>query len=80
MILFGGAARAAYLLHRSLKNIGVDSQILVQDKQSDDYTAIAPGSKVSKSIGKLTPTLHSLPLRIYSLARSLYLLLNSIKH
>ena len=32
----GGAARAAYSIHRGLKNIGVDSQMLVQNKQSDD--------------------------------------------
>lgn len=61
----GGAARATYRLHRSLKTIGVDSQMLVQDKESDDYTVIAPESKVSKGIGKLKPTLDSLPLQLY---------------
>lgn len=61
----GGAARAAYRLHRGLKNIGVDSQMLVQNKQSDDYTVICPVSKLSKGIGKLKPTLDSLPLQLY---------------
>ena len=28
----GGAARAAYRLHQGLRNIGIDSQMLVQDK------------------------------------------------
>jgi glycosyltransferase involved in cell wall biosynthesis len=55
-----GAARAAYRLHQGLKNIGVDSQIFVQNKQSDDYTVIAPVSKPSKGIGKLAPTLDRL--------------------
>jgi glycosyltransferase involved in cell wall biosynthesis len=61
----GGAARAAYRLHRGLQNIGVDSQMLVQNKQSDDYTVTAPVSKLSKGIGKLKPTLDSLPLQLY---------------
>ena len=61
----GGAARAAYRLHRGLQNIGVDSQMLVENKQSDDYTVISPISKVSKGIGKLKPTLDILPLQLY---------------
>ncbi|MFM6242856.1 MAG: glycosyltransferase family 4 protein [Dolichospermum sp.] len=61
----GGAARAAYRLHQGLQNIAVDSQMLVQNKQSDDYTVIAPERKVSKGIGKLKPTLDSLPLQLY---------------
>ena len=39
----GGAARAAYRLHRSLLEQGVDSQMLVQSKQSDDYTVKTSG-------------------------------------
>ncbi|MFM6022873.1 MAG: glycosyl transferase, partial [Dolichospermum sp.] len=42
----GGAARAAYRLHQGLQNIAVDSQMLVQNKQSDDYTVIATERKV----------------------------------
>jgi glycosyltransferase involved in cell wall biosynthesis len=61
----GGAARAAYRLHRGLQNIGVDSKMLVQNKQSDDYTVIASASKLSKGIGKLKPTLDILPLQLY---------------
>ena len=61
----GGAARATYRLHRGLQNIGVNSQMLVQDKRSDDYTVIAPESKLSKGIGKLKPSLDSLPLQLY---------------
>ncbi|MEI6330021.1 MAG: glycosyltransferase family 4 protein [Pseudanabaena sp. ELA645] len=61
----GGAARAAYRLHKGLQSINVDSQMLVQNKQSDDYTVIAPESKVSIGIGKLKHTLDILPLQIY---------------
>ena len=66
----GGAARAAYRLHRGLKNIGVDSQMLVQNKQSDDYTVIGPVSKIDKGIGKLKPTLDGLPIQLGSIGVS----------
>jgi len=39
--------------------------MLVQNKESDDYTVIAPASKLSKGIGKLKPTLDALPLQLY---------------
>jgi len=61
----GGAARAAYRLHRGLQNVSVDSQMLVQNKQSDDYKVISPASKLGKGIGKLKPTLDILPLQVY---------------
>ncbi|MBD3789206.1 MAG: glycosyltransferase family 4 protein [Campylobacterales bacterium] len=61
----GGAARAAYRLHQALLSQGVDSQMLVQSKSSDDYTVIDPKTKIEKALGKLRPTLDSLPLRFY---------------
>jgi glycosyltransferase involved in cell wall biosynthesis len=61
----GGAARAAYRLHKALLGQNVDSQILVQSKSSDDFTVIGPQSKVQKAFGNLRPTLDSLSLRKY---------------
>jgi len=61
----GGAARAAYRLHRALIEAEVDSQMLVQDKKSDDYTVIGPETKVQKAIAKLRPTLDNLPVKRY---------------
>ncbi len=61
----GGAARAAYRLHRALIEAEVDSQMLVQDKKSDDYTVIGPETKVQKAIAKLRPTLDHLPVKRY---------------
>jgi len=61
----GGAARAAYRLHRALLNSGIDSQMLVQDKSSDDYTVIGPTTKVQKAIAKIRPTIDSLPVKLY---------------
>lgn len=61
----GGAARAAYRLHRALLEDGVDSQMLVQSKSSDDYTVITEVGKAKKTINKLRPFLDSLPTRLY---------------
>jgi glycosyltransferase involved in cell wall biosynthesis len=61
----GGAARAAYRLHKALLGQNVDSQMLVQSKSSDDFTVIGPQSKVQKYFGKLRPTLDSLSVRKY---------------
>lgn len=61
----GGAARAAYRLHRALLDIGVDSKMLVQVKSSDDYTVIGPTKKVRKAINRFRPILDSFPVRRY---------------
>lgn len=61
----GGAARAAYRLHRSLLAQNIDSQMLVQDKTSDDWTITAATTKLQKGLNKLRPTLDELPVRLY---------------
>ena len=63
----GGAARAANRLHQGLKSININSQMLVQVKQSDDRAVI--GSSAEPGIGKartgLRLTLDRLPLKFY---------------
>jgi len=61
----GGAARAAYRLHKALLNEGIDSQMLVQKKSSDDYTVIGPISKIEKTFSFLRPQLDQLPVKFY---------------
>jgi glycosyltransferase involved in cell wall biosynthesis len=61
----GGAARAAYRLHKALLGQNIDSQMLVQSKSSDDFTVITKTSKLRKSLNKLRPTIDSLPVRFY---------------
>lgn len=61
----GGAARAAYRLHRALLVQEIDSQMLVQTKASDDRTVIGPVSKLGKGLGRVRPTLDQLPNRFY---------------
>lgn len=61
----GGAARAAYRLHNALLTEGVDSQMLVQSKSSDDFTVSGPQDKLQKVMGKVRPSLDSIPVRRY---------------
>ncbi len=61
----GGAARAAYRLHKSLLSLHVDSEMLVQDKSSDDFTVIAEISKLRNGFNKLRPTIDSIPIRFF---------------
>ncbi len=61
----GGAARAAYRLHQGLRSLDIDSKMLVQDKSSDDWTVIAPQTRVQMGIAKTRATIDALPLRFY---------------
>lgn len=61
----GGAARAAYRLHCSLIAEGINSQMLVQAKSSDDFTVIGPSTNIRKGLSKLRPNLDALPVRLY---------------
>ena len=37
----GGAARAAYRLHKALKDSQIESEMIVKNKLSDDYSVVA---------------------------------------
>lgn len=63
--LQGGAARAAYRLHRALLDKGIESKMLVQIKFSDDYTVLGPETQKQKLIAFLRSGLEKLPLRKY---------------
>ena len=62
--LHGGAARAAYRLHKSLLLADIDSTMIVQKKCSDDYTVITPSSKFKKLINELRPALDHIIMKI----------------
>ena len=64
--LEGGAARAAYRLHKALLSQGMDSLMLVQFKSSDDFTVVGPQTPLKKLLGKLRFFVDSLPVRFYS--------------
>lgn len=63
--LQGGAAKAAYRLHKALLAARVDSQMLVQNKISDDSTVIGSKTKVQKLINKARLVLDQFPIRFY---------------
>jgi len=62
----GGAARAAYRLHQGLRQINLDSKMLVQDKKGDDKHVLGPKSKMGKAWGMVRPNLDRLPLHLYT--------------
>ncbi|MGL5881127.1 MAG: glycosyl transferase, partial [Xenococcaceae cyanobacterium] len=63
--LEGGAARAAFRLHKGLQKVGLESQMLVQSKISDDSAVISPNSSLEKEMMHLKTILEGLPLKFY---------------
>ncbi|WP_080505167.1 glycosyltransferase family 4 protein [Halorubrum aethiopicum] len=61
----GGAARAAYRLHRGLRSNGVDSRMLVQNKDSDDDHVYGPDGIIGNVKSKIRPRIDKLPLKRY---------------
>jgi len=51
----GGAARAAYRIHQSLRDAGVDSCMWVNKSTSGDWTVQGPATKVAKAWAVLSP-------------------------
>lgn len=60
--ILGGAARAAYRLHKGLLDKGINSEMLVQFKKSNDPTvnALYSDSKISKIYSRLRPYANAL--------------------
>ncbi|HAD82858.1 MAG: hypothetical protein A2273_07380 [Candidatus Edwardsbacteria bacterium RifOxyA12_full_54_48] len=63
--LKGGAAKAAYRLHRGLLSAGQDSLMLAGQKSSDDPQVAAPRSKIGKVWSLTGPVIDLLPTRLY---------------
>jgi hypothetical protein len=63
--IIGGAARAAYRIHKGLQDLGMDSSMLVQTKASDDRSVAVPPGNIAKAFNQLRPYLDSLPLKLY---------------
>lgn len=61
----GGAARAAYRLHKSLLNENMNSKMLVKSKKSDDYTVVSPKSRIEKALAKAQSIINTYPLSKY---------------
>jgi glycosyltransferase involved in cell wall biosynthesis len=61
----GGAANNVHLLCKSLQSIGVECEMLVQSKKSDDPTVIGPGTKLREKINWLRPYIDAIPPKFY---------------
>ena len=61
----GGAARSAHRLYLSLLQMGVDSRMLVQYKDSTDSRVLGPKGVSSQLSAELRPYLDALPLLFY---------------
>lgn len=64
--LIGGAARAAYRLHKSLQYAGVKSTMLVQTKKSDDPTVCGESNNTDKLGAIFNPIVDAVPTFLYS--------------
>lgn len=60
-----GADRAAYRLHQGLRSIGVDSQMLVQNKLTDDRSVICPLGNLGRKLVNFRETFDALPHKFY---------------
>jgi len=65
MDLSGGAARAAYRLHKSLLDQNIESQMIVQTKASKDITILGHDSTIWKGLNKLRSIIDRIPVRFY---------------
>ncbi|MEO0843982.1 MAG: glycosyltransferase family 4 protein [Cyanobacteria bacterium J06643_5] len=61
----GGAAKAAFRLHNGLKDININSRMLVEYKTSSDPNIFANINKLEKFLNQMRPTLDNLPLKFY---------------
>ena len=61
----GGAAKAAFRLHKGLQKNGISSRMMVQFKESDDHSVIGPVSNPSKAMANLRVSIDLLPLLFY---------------
>jgi glycosyltransferase involved in cell wall biosynthesis len=60
--LSGGAARAAYRIHQGMQSLGINSQLIVQHKQSCDRTVVTAENKL---YAKLRSMADSAPINLY---------------
>ncbi len=60
----GGAARAAYRLHRAQLAAGIDSRMLVRSKKSDDWSVQGPVSRLEKLVNIVRGSIGQLFMRL----------------
>ena len=63
----GGAAKAVFRLHKALQMQHIDSNMIVQFKNSDDNTVYGPNTFGRKIISYVRPYIDILPLKLYKI-------------
>lgn len=62
----GGAARATYRIHKGLRDLGVDSVMMVDRKSTLDSSVLSAATGVhEKALARMAPVLDRLPLKLY---------------
>ncbi len=61
----GGAACATYRLHTELRELNIESKMLVQIKDSNDPDVSEPKNFITKLLSRIRTKLDSLPLKLY---------------
>ncbi len=61
----GGAANATRRIHEGLRDIGVESRMLVRQQSRDSPYIVGPRSKVGKALARIRPMADTLPLQLY---------------
>jgi hypothetical protein len=61
----GGAAHAAFRLHKGIQNIGIDSRMLVQIQTMDEKTILGPANKIAEGLAVMRTGMDSLFLKLY---------------
>ena len=61
----GGASKAAARLHFSLLGIGVESQMLVQEKSSNAQSILVESNLLLKKINRIFSFMDTIPARIF---------------
>src|SRR5690349_20731034 len=55
----GGAARAAYRLHRALRVAGVDASMVVRDALPDDASVMRPATQIGRVLARVRPVVEA---------------------
>lgn len=72
--IVGGAARAAYRVHKAIREIGIDSQMWVDSYASGDWTVHGPKTALSRTLTKLRASIGG------NLHRPIFNTANSVLH
>jgi len=62
---FGGAALAAFRLHKGLQASGIESTMLVHERSSDDDSILGPTSNIAKGIAHFRTSIDHIPKLFY---------------